>query len=147
MPLAMIEGLLTREEPGVWFVPGEVDAKKVQAAARKRKLAFFHVDGRNVQRKEQLMTALQTALRLPAHFGQNWDALEECLTDLAPVDGPGYFLLYDHIDGLLQAHPDQFETLVEILRDAVASWQEDDTRMTVVLAGARPPKGVPKARA
>ena len=147
MPQAMIEGLLTREEGGVWFVPGEVDAKKVQSAARKRKLAFFHVDGRNVQRKEQLMTALQTSLGLPAHFGQNWDALEECLTDLAPVDGPGYFLLYDHIDGLLQAHPDQFETLVEILRDAVSSWQEDDMRMTVVLAGSRPPKGVSKARA
>ena len=147
MPEAMIEGLLTREEGGVWFIPGEVDAKKAASAARKRKLAFFHVDGRNVQRKEQLMTALQTALRLPAHFGQNWDALEECLVDMEPVDGPGYFLLYDHIDGLLQAHPDQFETLVEILRDAVTSWQEDDTRMTVVLAGTRPPKGVAKARA
>ena len=147
MPQAMIEGLLTREEGGVWFVPGEVDPKKVQSAARKHKLAFFHVDGRNVQRKEQLMTALQTSLGLPAHFGHNWDALEECLIDLEPVDGPGYFLLYDHIDGLLQAHPDQFETLVEILRDAVSSWQEDDTRMTVVLAGSRPPKGVAKARA
>lgn len=147
MPQAMIEGLLTREEGGVWFVPGEVDAKKVQSAARKHKLAFFHVDGRNVQRKEQLMTALQTSLGLPAHFGHNWDALEECLNDLAPVDGPGYFLLYDHIDGLMQAHPDQFETLVEILRDAVSSWQEDDTRMTVVLAGSKPPKGVSKARA
>jgi RNAse (barnase) inhibitor barstar len=147
MSQAMIDGLLTREEGGVWFVPGEVDAKKIQSAAKKHQLAFFHVDGRNVQRKEQLMTALQTALDLPAHFGHNWDALEECLTDLAPVDGAGYFLLYDHIDGLMQAHPDQFETLVEILRDAVSSWQEDDTRMMVVLAGAKPPKGVAKARA
>ena len=93
------------------------------------------------------MTALQTARGLPGHFGQNWDALEECLIDLEPVDGPGYLLLYDHIDGLMQAHPDQFETLVEILRDAVSSWKEDDTRMTVVLAGAKAPKGVSKARA
>jgi RNAse (barnase) inhibitor barstar len=147
MAQAMIEGLLTREEGGVWFVPGEIDAKAVEASARRKKLAFFHVDGRNVQRKEQLMTALATALRLPAHFGQNWDALEECLIDLEPVDGPGYLLLYDHIDGLMQSHPDQFETLVEILRDAVASWQEDDTVMTVVLAGAKAPKGVAKARA
>jgi RNAse (barnase) inhibitor barstar len=147
MAHAMIEGLLTREEGGVWFVPGEVDSGKAEAAARKSELAFFHVDGRNVQRKEQLMNALATALRLPAHFGHNWDALEECLNDLAPVDGRGYFLLYDHIDGLMQAHPDQFSTLVEILRDAVESWREDDTLMTVVLAGSKAPKGVAKARA
>ena len=147
MAQAMIEGLLSREEGGVWFVPGEVDAHRAEAAAKKSQLAFFHVDGRNVQRKEQLMNALATAMRLPAHFGQNWDALEECLNDLAPVDGRGYFLLYDHIDGLMQAHPDQFSTLVEILRDAVESWKEDDTLMTVVLSGAKAPKGVAKARA
>ena len=147
MAQSMIEGLLTREEGGVWFVPGDIDARQAESAARKANLAFFHVDGRNVQRKEQLMNALATALRLPAHFGQNWDALEECLIDLAPVDGRGYFLLYDHIDGLMQAHPDQFSTLIEILRDAVESWKEDDTLMTVVLAGAKPPKGVSKARA
>lgn len=147
MAQAMIEGLLAREEGGVWFVPGEVDARHAESAAKKSQLAFFHVDGRNVQRKEQLMNALATAMRLPAHFGQNWDALEECLNDLAPVDGRGYFLLYDHIDGLMQAHPDQFSTLVEILRDAVESWKEDDTLMTVVLSGTKAPKGVAKARA
>ena len=38
MAHAMIEGLLTREEGGVWFVPGEVDAGKssVRDALRQR---------------------------------------------------------------------------------------------------------------
>src|SRR4051812_18118193 len=147
MSQSAIESVLAHDHGGVYFLPGDVDARKVQAAAKKAKLTFVHVDGRNVQRKEQLMTALATALRLPAHFGRNWDALEECLTDLAPEEGRGYFLLYDHIDGLLEAHPDQFQTLVEILRDAVESWKEDDTAMVVVLAGAKAPKGVAKATA
>ena len=147
MAQAMIESVLDQEEGGVYFVPGPVDARHAQTAARKANLAFFHVDGRNVQRKEQLMTALATALRLPSHFGKNWDALEESLIDLEPVDGKGYFLLYDHIDPLLEAHPDQFQTLVEILRDAVQSWHEDETVLKIVLSGAKAPKGVAKARA
>ena len=147
MAQALIDSVIGLDEGGVYFVPGEVDVRKAQAAAKKAHLAFFHVDGRNVQRKEQLMTALATSLRLPEHFGRNWDALEECLTDLEPNEGAGYLLLYDHIDGLLESHPDQFDTLVEILRDAVASWREDATLLKVVLAGAKAPKGVTKARA
>ena len=44
----------------------------------------------------------------------------------------------------MSAHPDQFETLVEILRDAVDSWKEDGTAMVVLLSGAKAPKGVGK---
>ena len=146
MAQALIDSVIGLHEGGVYYVPGEVDVRKAQAAAKKAKLAFFHVDGRNVQRKEQLMTALATALRLPAHFGRNWDALEECLTDLEWVDGDGYVIYYDHIDGLLGAHPDQFETLVEILRDAVASWKEDGEAMVAVLSGSKSPKGVSKLK-
>ena len=62
------------------------------------------------------------------------------------MDADGYVIYYDHIDGLLDTHPDQFETLVEILRDAVASWKEDDTAMVVLLSGDKAPKGVGKLK-
>jgi hypothetical protein len=88
---------------------------------------------------------LATALRLPKTFGHNWDALEECLNDLEG-DGEGFVIHYDHIDGLLGAHPDQFETLVEILRDAVGSWKEDDEALVVLLSGAKAPRGVSKLK-
>jgi hypothetical protein len=40
---------------------------------------------------------------------------------------------------LLAAHPDQFETLVEILRDAVQSWKDDGSAMIVILSGTHAP--------
>ena len=146
MALAALEKLLEENRGGVWFLPGHADAKAVQSTAKRAGFAFFHIDGKNIARKEQLLNHVATALRFPADFGHNWDALEECLTDLEWVDADGYVLYYDHIDGLLAAHPDQFETLVEILRDAVASWKSDDTAMVVVLCGTKPPKGVAKLK-
>lgn len=146
MPVGALESVVEANKGGVWFVPGGLEMRQVQAIAKRSGFASFHIDGKNIQRKEQLLNHVATALHFPGDFGHNWDALEECLTDLEWVDADGYILYYDHIDGLLGTHPDQFETLVEILRDAVKSWKEDGSAMIVLLSGAKAPKGVAKLK-
>lgn len=146
MPLEAIQSLLEDARGGVWFLPRPLEAKSLQAAAKRAGYAFFHLDGKNIERKEQLLNHVATVLQFPNHFGSNWDALEECLTDLEWVDGDGYLIYFDHIDGLLSAHPDQFATFVEIVLDAVESWKEDGEAMVVLLSGAKAPKGVPKLK-
>ncbi|HUL56403.1 MAG TPA: barstar family protein [Usitatibacter sp.] len=144
MALEALDAILEANKGGVWFV-ASTDAAAVKASAKKAGFAYFHVDGTKITRKEQLLNAVATALHFPKSFGHNWDALEECLVDL-DMDADGFVILYDHIDALVEAHPDQFETLVEILRDAVGSWREDGTPMAVLLSGAKAPKGVGKLR-
>ena len=145
MPLEALETLLEEAHGGVYFIPGTVAAKDVQAKAKRAGHAYFHIDGKNVARKEQLLNQVATALRFPKDFGHNWDALEECLTDMDWVDADGYLIYYEHIE-VLQATGDQFDTFVEILRDAVQSWKEDDTAMIVLLAGGKAPKGVKRLK-
>ena len=147
MPLQALETMLEENRGGVWFLPGHLEPRAVQKTAKAASFAYFHIEGKNIARKEQLLNHVATVLQFPNHFGQNWDALEECLTDLEWVDGDGYVIYYDHIDGLLGTHPDQFETLVEILRDAVASWKADGTAMVVLLSGTKAPKGVGRLKA
>lgn len=144
MAHAELASLLEQHRGGVWFLPVHAQPRSVEAAAKRAGFAFFHVEGRNIVRKEQLLNHVATTLRFPEHFGHNWDALEECLTDLEWVDAEGYVLYYDHIDPFLGAQPEQFETLVEILRDAVRSWKEDGTAMIALLHGTKAPKGVPR---
>lgn len=146
MPLEALQELLEDGRGGVWFLPKPVAPSKLNALAKKAGFAFFHIDGANVARKEQLLNHFAVALHFPGEFGHNWDALEECLTDLEWIDGEGYVIYYDHIDELLAAHPDQFETFVEIVRDAVGSWKEDGEAMVVLLSGSKPPKGVSKLK-
>jgi hypothetical protein len=93
------------------------------------------------------MNAMATALDLPPHFGDNWDALEECLNDMDGAEGDGFVIHYDHVDVLAQAHASELETLVEIFRDSVESWREDGTPMVVLLTGAKAPKGVARLKA
>ena len=147
MALEGLESLLEGNKGGVWYLPAHVEPRRVQAAAKRAGFASFHVEGKNITRKEQLLNHIATAVHFPTSFGHNWDALADCLTDLEWVDAEGYVLYYDHIDGLLEAHPDQFETLVEILRDAVASWKQEGAAMVVLLSGGKAPKGVSKLKA
>ena len=128
MSLSALEAILERGKGGIWFLPAHMDPAAVRKAAKEAGFAFFHIDGKTIARKEQLLNHMATTMGFPKEFGHNWDALED-------------------IDALLTAHPDQFETLVEILRDAVSSWKEDGTAMVVLLSGAKAPKGVAKVGA
>ena len=147
MALEALKSLLEDEKGGVFFLPEHALPKDVAAAAKRVKYAYFHIEGKLIARKEQLLNHVATALRFPSYFGGNWDALEECLADMEWVDAPGYVIYYDHIDALANEHPDQLQTFVEICRDAVASWKEDGTPMIVLLSGTKSPKGVAKLKA
>lgn len=142
MALEALRDLLEAGKGGVFFL-APTPVKSVQSAAKAAGLRFFHIEGKNIERREQMLNAIATALQLPAHFGSNWDALEEGLIDIEG-DAKGYVLYYDHIDPLVAAHPDQFQTFIEVCRDAVATWKEDDTPMVVLCSGTKAPKGLPR---
>ena len=67
--------------------------------------------------KVQLLKNLAAALGFPDWFGHNWDALEDCLTDLSWREVPAHVLL---IEG---AKPgDDLGVLIDILRSSAESW-------------------------
>ena len=144
MSLNVVETLLEENRGGIWYIAAPKEPRALQKVAKAAGYAFFHIDGKTIGRKEQLLTHMATAMQFPKEFGQNWDALEDHLTDLEWVDADGYVIYYDHIDKLLEQHADQFETFLEIVRDAVSSWQDDGEAMVVLLSGTRAPKGVAK---
>ena len=71
--------------------------------------------------KEALMERIARALDFPRWFGGNWDALEDCLTDLSWSGAAGHVLL---IEGAADLPVDERGILVDILASAAASWAE-----------------------
>jgi hypothetical protein len=72
-------------------------------------------------RKRDLLTVLARGLDFPGHFGWNWDALEECLRDLAWIEHPRRILLIH--EGLpFQPDWNNRATYLSILKEAVAAW-------------------------
>lgn len=69
--------------------------------------------------KEGMISSIARALGFPKWFGENWDALEDCLTDLSWREGEGQVLLFS------QATPgDDLGILVDVLGSAGEFWRE-----------------------
>jgi hypothetical protein len=71
-----------------------------------------------LRRKQDLLRALATGLNLPAYFGYNWDALEECLRDLSWLGAEAkVVLLHEHVP---LGNDAQRKSYANILRNAQA---------------------------
>ncbi|MFG2487448.1 MULTISPECIES: barstar family protein [Streptomyces] len=103
------------------------------------------LDLSGVRGKAELMRRCGDALRLPEWVGGNWDALADALRDLSwlPVPsggGGGWLVAVTSWRGYADARPGEWETLVEVLEEAVGFWREraGGPELVVLLADAGP---------
>jgi hypothetical protein len=80
------------------------------------------IKGPKCQTIAGLLTECARALDFPDYFGHNWDALEECLADLEWLPAKGYVLLITDAGCVLPDDDEEYETFLEILRDAGEAW-------------------------
>jgi len=90
-------------------------------ATRGSALHVARIDLAGAAAKEALIGRIAKALAFPEWFGSNWDALEDCLSDLSWLPAGGYVLL---IEGAAEVPPVERGTLVDILASSAASWAE-----------------------
>ena len=72
---------------------------------------------------DELLKSLYYLLRLPGYFGFNWNALNDCLNDFHWVNN--YKIVIQH-DSLPNVPDDDLKIYLEILRDSVISWVNDE---------------------
>ncbi len=99
------------------------DTHPLATAAAAAKLAFRMVDCKDATSRAELMAAFEKGLKLPEHFGTNFDALADCLED-AEWAGRGNVIALLHTGSFRKAHAADWATLDEILAEAAEYWQE-----------------------
>ena len=82
--------------------------------------------------KADLLERCAEALRFPSWFGHNWDALFDCLVDLASARrARGCVIVLRHAGELLAMCPEAFDTARSILADAAKVWSDRGVAMRV----------------
>jgi RNAse (barnase) inhibitor barstar len=81
--------------------------------------------------KAALLDQLYRQLRFPDYFGDNWDALEECIRDLSWLP-PGAVVVI-HQDLPLDTDIPNLKIYLSILCDAVKKWSRSVERDLVVV--------------
>ncbi|MFG2991967.1 barstar family protein [Streptomyces sp. NPDC048257] len=112
------------------------------AAADAAGWTTVRLDLDGVRGKAELLRRCGDALRLPEWVGGNWDALADAMRDLSWLPGAaGRLVAVTSWRGYAAARPGEWETLVEVLEEAVDFWRARGggaPELVVLLADAGP---------
>ena len=114
---------------------------EVEDAVRGTRLDLAHADLGGADSKEAMLERLALALGFPAWFGGNWDALEDCLSDLGWRTGDGHVFLFTGHEDL---PADDLGVLLDVLASSAAYWAERGRPFFAVFVDAKHALALPE---
>jgi hypothetical protein len=108
---------------------------EVLDATEESRVQVLRVSLAGVRDKAALLATVARALQFPAWFGANWDALEDCLTDLSWLEAAGYVLLLERSADLPK---EEFAVLTDVLGSAARHWAARGKPFFAVFVGGPP---------
>ena len=112
----LIQRLRDAAKSGVYRA-SRVDS--IEEALRGSKLSFATVSLVDVTEKISLLRRIAASLGFPSWFGENWDALEDCLTDLSWREAQGHVLA---LEGFQFLPADDLGVLIDVMISAAEFW-------------------------
>lgn len=122
--------------PGVYRFPSRASLGTLQEEAAAAGWQLFHLDGAAIRDKASFLAAAKQAFAMPHYVGNNWDAYEEAVNDLAWAPAAGYVVVYDDAANLDEHDPRALTTALDILATAAGSWQAEGKPFYTLLRGA-----------
>lgn len=119
------------EGSGIHCVPNDSSLDALREHAVESGLSVSEIECAGANSKQLLLGAIARALRFPAYFGYNWDALLDCLRDLEWLPDASRLIVFRHFDAL--PHP-LASTLTPILIEACHYWKGGNDLCTTLLA-------------
>lgn len=107
--------LAGRKDPDVYLWHGAFSAADVRHTVEHAGWRFGHVDGWHGDRKKEFLAAVGEALDFPEHYGQNFDALTDCLRDVRAGDTHGTVLLWDGWGPFARHNEKAFSVALDVL--------------------------------
>jgi hypothetical protein len=132
-----LAGLLAHHvPPGIYRWHGAFEVADVRHTVEHAGWRFAAVDGWHGDTKAEFLAAGGEALDFPDHYGQNFDALADCLADVTAGDSEGWVLLWDGWGPLARADERAFSVALSVLGGRVNA--DKGGRFAVLLRGEGP---------
>ena len=98
----------------------------LQDAAQKLGQHFLYANLASAQSKQDVLDTIASQFTFPSHFGKNFDALYDCMTDPLHKSGPqpGFIVVLEQIPAHAKFDKEAREQLLDIFRDAADFWAD-----------------------
>jgi RNAse (barnase) inhibitor barstar len=87
---------------------------------------FLYANLAHAQSKQDVLDLIAAQFTFPSHFGKNFDALYDCMTDMVHKSGPqtGFIVVLEHIPANSKFDKEAREQLLDIFRDVADYWSD-----------------------
>lgn len=110
---------------GVYHLPTS-GREEMQSAAEAAELVFHLVNLDDCESIEEALPLIAQAMGFPEWFGNNFDALYDCLTDLSWQETSATVIVLTGCDTLHACAPEGWETLINVFLSAAEYWRDDE---------------------
>jgi len=121
---------------GMYRLTSEADANALLTEIREQGGIPFYFDGRAITDKASFLRMAAAALNFPDYFGSNWDAFEECVTDLEWIAKGPRVVIYDYVSKFSEQNQKEWGVANSILADAAEQSKEGKAPLYVLLRHA-----------
>ncbi|MFZ7133299.1 MAG: barstar family protein [Eubacteriales bacterium] len=81
------------------------------------------ISGDLIKNKQDILETFKQIFQFPDYFGNNWDALEECINDLSWLNSKAYLLILINPDKM-QLNEQDMQLLFSILLNSAHNWKQ-----------------------
>ena len=103
---------------GIYLLSAAEDRPPMESRAGR---CVCFVDGKKCATTQTLFSEFAGQLSFPSYFGRNWDAFDECMSDLHWLPCQSHLIIILDAASLLQLGPD-LGILLNVLRDVAGEW-------------------------
>ena len=123
--------------PSVIFMPeGEANNLVYELQCNPEDGAVRVIRGWKCASYAALHNEVAAALQFPGYYGENWDAMDECITDLAWTPAQWYLIHVSGIESVLPDDEKDFRIFLRVLYDTGATWAHPQSRGLADVEGA-----------
>jgi len=94
--------------------------------------SFFYIDGDKIVDKQSFLKEFAVKMRFPDYFGYNWDAFDECITDLEWLNQNGFIIFYKNFNKFKINQPEDWKIATDVLLEAVEYWKQRNIPMLII---------------
>ncbi|MBC3931826.1 barstar family protein [Undibacterium curvum] len=95
-----------------------------QQQAASHEQLYFHVDLAHATSKKAVLSAIGQALHFPSHYGANFDALADSLSELDAGQATGIVLVLENLPVLADFDAAATDILLQMLQDSAEDWAQ-----------------------
>lgn len=125
---------------GVFRYNGDIG--KLESAAKNARLSLHKLDLSAARGKHDLLAIFAKTLDFPPYFDKNWDAFDECLSDLEWLDAPGWVLVLAGASLFEPRDQESLATTLEVLRSVAEYWSQESKPFWAIVIDDNRTKGL-----